>query len=264
MLPRLRIYLPRCCLSPRVIAAFTALSPAPPLPYTPQYAECTPMLPTLSLTNNATARPHIWLRHHTGGCAPRPLSQMCTAPSKYRDFTCQNSLETPTDVKIRCPQSIRIQSRYCRKRPSDYMPKLGARGPASASCVCDSRSHPINLLAHLTPPYLWRLHHPTHPTLPTLPAPTPPQPTHLVLSPLHPSPAHLSVPAHLTPPYPRRLHTPLTPPTPPYPQPPHPNLPRPAPHAPHAPHPTHTHPPLPHPTHPSEQLVVICFMLSFV
>ena len=58
--------------------------------------------------------------------------------------------------------------------------------------------------------------------------------------------------------------TPHTPPTPPYPQPPYPNLPRPAPHAPHATHPTHTHPSLTHPTHPSEQLVVICFLFSFV
>jgi len=62
-----------------------------------------------------------------------------------------------------------------------------------------------------------------------------------VLSPLHPSPAHLSVPAHLIPPYLRRLHSPPAPPTPPCPQPPHLNLPRPAPHAPHAPH---TLPPL--------------------
>jgi len=44
------------------------------------------MLPTLSLTNNAIAWPHIWLRHRTGGGAPRPVSQVCTAPSNYQEF----------------------------------------------------------------------------------------------------------------------------------------------------------------------------------
>ena len=111
----------------------------PPLPYTPQNAVRTPMLPTLSLTNNSIARPHIWLLHRTGGGAPHPVSQVCTSPSNYRKFTCQHSLESTTEVKIRCPPSIQIQSRYSRRRPSDYMPKFsitsGRPSPRRRRCL---------------------------------------------------------------------------------------------------------------------------------
>ena len=124
MLPRLQIDLPRCRLAPGLIAALTALSPAPPPASTPQHAVRTPTLLTHSLINKAIAQPHVWLHHRTGGGAPHPVSLVCTGPSNYRNFIGQNTLESTTEVKIRYPRSIQTQSKYRRKRPSGYRLKL--------------------------------------------------------------------------------------------------------------------------------------------
>jgi len=76
------------------------------------------MTMTLSRTNKES-------HNHTSGCitetaaARHTLYRTVKLPEFYLP-----KLESTTEEKIRYPRSFQIQSRYRRKRPSDYMPKL--------------------------------------------------------------------------------------------------------------------------------------------
>ena len=171
------------------------------------------------------------------------------------------SYENSNSRSLTAPPTCQFQnstlpysSRFTPTQPTYGRSVNSWRDPSQANCCLSQSNAEKCLFVRPGLSTLWRNDNigprASHPTITTAPAP-----------PRTPRPPHLTH-THTTP-----THPPRTLPASPQPSPPirpsafHPTISTaPA----HPTHPTHTHPPLTHPTHPSEQLVVICFLLSFV
>jgi len=170
----------------------------------------------------------------TFGCIPAisagdgPLNNCQKAMiSLEKDCSYENSISH----SLTAPPTCRFQNSIL-----PYSPRFTQTQPTYRS----QRISTDNIYGACTTPHT--------PLTPPFAHPPPPQPTNLVLSQRHPSPAHVSVPAYLTPPYLRRLHHPT--------HPTHPTQPTTTPHQPTAPLPSgtpctppHVHPTSPHAPH---------------